>query len=38
LTLQEDGFLRLTVNGEEPITIYLLPAAVPESAPEAVGN
>ena len=38
LTLQRDGFLRLTVNGEEPITIYLLPAAVPESAPEAVGN
>lgn len=29
LQLQQDGFLRLTVVGPEPVTIYLMPALIP---------
>ncbi|MBQ9322765.1 MAG: hypothetical protein IJR81_00840, partial [Clostridia bacterium] len=29
LQLQQDGFLRLTVAGPEPVTIYLMPALIP---------
>ncbi len=33
LQLQEDGFLRLTVAGSEPATLYLMPALVPGQEP-----
>ena len=33
LQLQQDGFLRLTVAGPEPATLYLMPAPIPGQAP-----
>ncbi|MBR0356907.1 MAG: hypothetical protein IJH54_05445 [Clostridia bacterium] len=33
LQLQQDGFLRLTIAGPEPATLYLMPAPIPGQAP-----
>ncbi len=38
LQLQQDGFLRLTLSGEDPAVLYLLSKPVPDRSGEAAGT